>query len=127
MPQALLARLGEEREPVAPPEVDLAHDEVGLALGEHLERLLGAARRLHDEALLDHPELEHRRLLRVGVDEERCVAVGEEARLELLAEHGVAEDVDQVRIEDGPLVLRERDARLVRARASCETGCAGSA
>ncbi len=41
-------------------------------------------------------------------------AVGEEARGQLFAEHGVAEHVDEVRIEDRLLVLRERDARLLR-------------
>ena len=117
----------EQRQPVVRAEIDLADDEVDLPLRHHLRRLLGGARDLHLEALLDHAELEHRRLLRIGVDEERDVAVGQEARLQVLAHHDVVEEIDEVGIEDRALVLRQHVARLARARAPCGTGCAGSA
>ena len=58
----LPARLGEQGKTVAGAQVNLAHDGIGLALGEDAKGLLGRAGRLHREALLAHAKLEHGRL-----------------------------------------------------------------
>ena len=76
-----LTRIGmhipQEREPVAVRHVDLAHDQIHVSEREHAHGVGDGARDLHLEALLDHAKLEHGRLLRIGVDDERDVTVGE--------------------------------------------------
>ena len=75
-------------------------------------RLLGAARGLRLEALLDQAKLEHGRLLRIGIDEQRVVAVREELGADVLAHDHVLEEIDEVRVEDRLLEFREDPARL---------------
>src|SRR6185436_13297471 len=97
----LFACLGEERETVDVGQLELADDQIELVAFHREEppRGLCAAGGLHVEALLDHPELEDRRLFGIGIDDERAVAVREELRLHVLAEDRGAEEVEDRSVE----------------------------
>ncbi len=116
----VLARLLEQGKPVGAAEFELADDHLDLARLEHLDGLVGGARDLHEEALLHHAQLEHGRLLRVGVDEQRHAAVAEQAPLDVVARDRQLEEVDQVGVEDGVLVAGEHVARLERPQCLAE-------
>ena len=120
LPQGCLRASASSARPSAEPRSTSPTTRSVSPCGEHLDGLVHAARRLHHEALLDHAQLEHRRLLRIDVDEQRLLPVGQQAGLQVLAGDRVVEEVEQVRVEDRALVLGERRRGLLRREGLAE-------